>query len=145
MNKFQVFAIICFFFLFSFGACKKSAHNSVQHDDITGKWRKTRSAIDTNGNGIIDNNELLAPDTYDSTHILIFNNDGTGEITYMNTNVATFSWSLENNNTYLKIYYAGSITGLTYQHLDTLTYAAMTLRDTTGMSIVWSLYTKQLL
>lgn len=91
----------------------------------------------------MDNNELLAPSSYDSTHVLVFNSDGSGQITYMNTNVASFSWTLENNNTYLKIYYPGSINGLTIQHIDTLSSVSMTLRDTTGISVVWDLFTKQ--
>lgn len=123
-------------------ACKKSSKTSIQHNDITGKWRKTRIAVDTNGNRLIDNLELLSVSAYDSTHILVFNNDGSGQITYMNTNVGAFSWSLENNNTYLKIVYAG-LSSAIEQHIDTLTADAMTLRDTTGISVIWNLFTKQ--
>ena len=143
MNKnLLIILSVCFTFAACL-SCKKTTKSSVQHDDIMGKWRRTRVAIDTNGNKKIDDLELLSPSSYDSTHVLVFNSDGSGLITSSNVSVGTFSWSLENNNTYLRIDYAGSATGTITQHIDTLSSSAMTLRDTTGVSVVWNLYTKQ--
>ncbi len=133
-------ACILVSFLFS---CKKSESSSVQQNDLTGNWRITRIAIDSNGNGIIDNNELLAATFYDSTHVYQFSSDGTGQVTSSGSNISSFSWALINDNTYLKLYFPGSITGQAIQHLDTLSAEVMTLRDTSVTPVVWNLYTKQ--
>lgn len=124
-------------------SCSKSTGPSLQHNEITGKWRKTRSAIDTNGNGKMDPIELLAPDSYDSTHVFVFNSDGSGQIIYQNLIAGSFSWSLENKNSYLRMSYPGTSAAPTLQHMDTLTTTAMTLKDTTGSRLSWSLYNKQ--
>jgi hypothetical protein len=125
-------------------SCTKTTKNSIEQDTITGKWRKTRIAIDSNGNGVIDNLELLSVTSYDSAHVFVFSGDGTGSITSMNTVVGDFKWSLENNNTYLKITFPAGATGTSgSRHIDTLAKYEMTLRDTTGGMIKWDLYTKQ--
>ena len=136
--------LFCFSILvISIYSCKKSAPASVQQNDITGNWRITRIAIDSNGNGIIDNNELLAPTSYDSTHVYLFNSNGTGQVTSGGSITGTFSWSLLNDNTYLNLYFSGSATGQVVEHIDTLSAEVMTLRDTSVKPIVWNLYTKQ--
>jgi len=135
-------ALVCFTFLFALAlfSCTKPGGSSRQHDYITGKWRKTRTAVDSNHNGIIDNFELLAPSAYDSTHVLVFNSDGSGAITSSGATAGAFTWSLQRNNTYLVISYGDTAFG---HYIDTLSRDAMTLRDTTISSISWSMYTKQ--
>ncbi len=125
-------------------ACSKSSKTSVQNSNITGKWRKTWTVIDTNGNGLMDNTEYQSVNSYDSTHYLVFNSNWTGQITYLSASIATFSWTLENSNTYLRIVYSGPGVMAIPRHLDTLTATTMVLRDTTGISIVWDVFTKQL-
>jgi hypothetical protein len=128
-------------FVFSF---TKNTKNSIEQDTITGKWRKTRLAVDSNGNGAIDNLELLSVTSYDSTHVFVFSGDGSGSITSMNAVVGDFKWSLENNNTYLKIAFPAGATGISgSRHIDTLAKYEMTLRDTTAGMTKWDLYTKQ--
>lgn len=134
---------ICLLALVAF-SCTKTTKNSVQQDTITGKWRKTRIAVDSNGNGVIDNAELLSVTSYDSTHVFVFSSDGSGSITSMNAVVGDFKWSLENNNTFLNITFpAGAIGTSGSRHIDTLAKYEMTLRDATAGMRRWDLYTKQ--
>lgn len=144
MKRISVIAMLACLLVAAVTACKKSTPTSVQQNYLTGKWRKTRVATDSNNNGRIDDLELSQVTSYDSTHVFVFNIDGSGTILTGTTQVGTFNWQLENSNTYLKVdYYPG--TGLTniYEHLDTLAKEAFTLRDTTGSMVRWSMYTKQ--
>ncbi len=86
---------------------------------------------------------MIAPTSYDSTHIYAFSSDGSGMVTSAGSNTGSFTWALLNNNTYLKLYFSGSITDQVIEQIDTLSAEVMTLRDTSVNPIVWNLYTKQ--
>lgn len=124
-------------------SCKKTAAPTVWQTDLEGKWRITRIAVDSNQNGILDNNEMLAPTSYDSTHFYSFGTNGKGSLSYLDSSIANFSWNLLHNSTCLQMVYTGAVTGTFNWLIDTLSDEAMTLRDTTAHPITWNLYTRQ--
>lgn len=143
MNKTLVGIIgTCAIFAAAFTSCKKSK-SSPQHDNVTGNWKKTAYAIDTNNNGVMDANEVLPIDSVSAKLIVVFNGDGSGQIITGNVTLNQFAWSLENNNTLLKLIYRDPAGKTTIQHIDNLTSSAMTLKDTSGISAIWDIFNKQ--
>lgn len=141
MNKITIAAIGICIVLAAFASCKKKHNPSVQ-DNLLGKWKLNKEAIDTNGNGKMDANEVFT-DTSSANYLLIFNADGTITETYLNVPARQLTWSLENNNTYLKIVDTSSGGKTTHKHIDELTSTSMTWKDTTGGTATWTIFAKQ--
>jgi hypothetical protein len=123
----------------SFHACKKTNHAL-----ISGRWKKVFYAIDTNGNGSLDSNEKIYPNAYASNELVIFSDNGKGQVIYKDSVIEVFLWKLKNNNTYLEVTDTGySKHIVSYQHVDVLTSTTMILSDTSSMSKVWDVFVKQ--
>ena len=131
-------AILVFIILLAYSCNKSTPDNPVQ-DKLVGNWKNTMNVSDSNGNHILDIHD--ARDTINNPYIIQYNTNGTGAYLLNGTSAGTFTWQLLNNNTYLKI----SATGYpdAVQHIDSLTSTTLILRDTTGISWIWQVFTKQ--
>jgi len=111
-------------------------------DKLIGKWRPIKSVEDFNGNGRIDPNDLYKDPPLDDFFVT-FNANGTVIVIYMN-DTSEQTWSLERNNTYLKmISTSGGNAGMIYEHIDSLTSTSIILKDTSGDLIRWNIWRKQ--
>jgi hypothetical protein len=130
---------VCAMGLIAIGACKKSS-NSSPSTPVSGKWKLVQDGFDLNSNDTLDANEITADS---SSTYYTFNNNGSGSVTGMlgTTSITSpFTWTLLYTNTWLKEVIG---TDTTYYHVDALTATSMTLRDTTGGFVNWTIYTKQ--
>jgi hypothetical protein len=135
-----VIACICLLFV-AFASCKKK-HNPSAQDNIVGKWKITEEATDLNGNGVMDANEIHI-DTSLSNIIVTFNANGTAITSLSGLPYYSFLWALTNNSTYLKTTDTSSGGAIQFLHIDNLTSSSMTLKDTTGGTVGWEVWTKQ--
>jgi hypothetical protein len=131
------FAAIAFLL---YTSCKKNSSDNPVADKLTGKWKYTYFVADSNHNHIMDAHDAI--DTIRNNPTIIeYYPDGTGAYLLNGASAASFTWQLLDNNTYLKV--SGLATGSATQHIDSLTATKLVLRDTTGISYTWQVYTKQ--
>jgi hypothetical protein len=129
-------------FLFAVVSCKKSSSSPSVQSEIVGTWVASKDAVDLNGNGVMEANEIYADTSFPGA-TLVFSSSGTFSDVFMGIPLVTGSWKLVNNNTYLETsdtLYGGSTD---YQHIDNLTTTSLTLRDTTGGQTSWTILTKK--
>ncbi len=124
----------------AFTSCKKK-HTTSPQSNLIGTWKPYINVADANGNGKWDANDAV--DSLKSPYNLQFVSGGAGFLMLpgTSTSIGNFSWEFLSSNTYLKVTYPSS--GSTTQHIDSLSTSLLVLRDTTGISTVWQVFTKQ--
>ena len=127
--------------IFAFASCKKKSSASVS-SNLQGTWRATYDAVDANGNGVLDANEKVT-DTTTAKFKMTINSNNTLVIYYMDTAIDQQSWTLQNGDTYIKFLDTAAGSTPTYQHIDNISSSSMTLKDTTGGIVSWTIYAKQ--
>ena len=127
--------------VFAFASCKKKNNPSVS-DRLHGTWRPAFNAADANGNGVLDASEKVA-DSTSTVFKMTFNSNNTLVIYYMDTAIDQQSWNLQNGDTYIKFLDSAVGASPLYLHIDEITSSSMTLKDTSGGVVSWSIYAKQ--
>ena len=121
-------------------SCKKEQPQTL-FSNILGNWRKTASATDDNGSGIITSSEIY-PEPTGSTEILAFNADSTGyDSTVVNNThppTLTFKWYIIGDSVTLE--YAAHQT-YTY-YIDNINSKDLTLYENTANGLVAFYYNK---
>jgi hypothetical protein len=119
-------------------SCKKSSTTSAVAGALAGSWKPFITVSDSNDNKNRDSNDAV--DTSHSPYLTVYYADGTGAIMSSGSSIGSFTWQLTSNDTYLKQTRSGIVT---VQHIDSLTNVIMVLRDTSGITDVWQVFTKQ--
>lgn len=99
----------------------------------------TQYAIDANGNGIMDADEVVNDS---SNTVMTFNSNGMGNLTDFSGYSSPFKWAAESNN-WLKI--TDDTLGTSYYlHIDQLTASTLVFKDTLSGGVAeWTIFAKQ--
>ena len=128
--------------IYAFSSCSKSGSSSNPQTEITGTWKITSQSYDSNSSGTL--NKVVTSDTSWAHAFYVFNSTGTFVRTYYSqTSQAT--WSLVNNNSYLKFIDTSSSARTTYDLIVSLNSTTLQIKDTATYTGVLSLttFTKQ--
>jgi Lipocalin-like domain len=128
-----VIVVVAFLF-----ACNKSSTGDPVHDKLVGKWKGVKNIVDSNGNHIIDVHDAV--DILNNPYVIEYYSNGTGAYLLNGASAGSFTWQLAGNSTYLTVV---STSGTATQHIDSLTATTLVLKDTTGISYDWQMFSKQ--
>jgi len=120
-------------------SCNKSDSDTI-YNYLKGNWRLVQSGADINGNGIMEDNELIT--LPESTLTTTFNADGTGQgnINFLEYSVSNhFKWSTNERNQIVTIITESNLFDAAFKVRDRNNFTLSADLNNAGLKI-WGVY-----
>lgn len=137
--------------VFTFSSCKKKDNNDnikipdTRASQLVGTWTQIFTGIDDDGNGTWDSSEKITINTASAKKIVIRAN-GTSSFTIDPLGVGEGTWSLYNNDNYIKLvstFRDINITDTTKYRIFGLNTKDLIVRDSVSSPFIFEQYAKQ--